>query len=100
MSIIVHYIQTEIEKQSTIMLMCTDATLPIFAFGFIEEVFKLYYYTPAQQRTYKDWVDYYQHQILKNPEWVQKTKEKAREWGKSFEEVVQIDAEYMARERK
>ncbi|MEM9824156.1 MAG: hypothetical protein AAF985_23930 [Bacteroidota bacterium] len=93
-------VREELEKQESIILMTTDATLPVFAFGFIEQVYASYFVIPPKERTYQDWVRHYEHQILKSAKWVRQIEAKAKKWKKTVPEMVRIDAQYMARDKQ
>lgn len=90
-------IQTEVEKNDVILLMATDANLYKFAFGFIDDVYDIYYTKLEDRISYKkeqrilDFMESMRADEMQN----QQIKEKALNNNISFEEELRANAKYM-----
>ncbi|MCL3781041.1 hypothetical protein EMN47_11695 [Prolixibacteraceae bacterium JC049] len=90
-------IKTEVEKNSVILLIATDANLYRFAFGFIDQLYNAYIHPEkAKEKQLKEkQVQTYIHAIKTTPEWLELVKKKAKEEGISLDKAIRKNAEYM-----
>jgi len=89
-------IQKEIESNDIILLLATDANLFKFAFGFIDNVYDLYFTKLEDRKSYKreQRILNYVEEIRNDPIQNQKTREKSIRKGLSFEEELRNNAKY------
>jgi len=89
-------IQTEIEKNDVILLMATDANLYKFAFGFIDDVYDIYYTKLEDRKSYKkeQRLLRYMEEMRTDPLQNQQIIEKSIRKGLSFEEELRNNAKY------
>ena len=90
-------IQTEVEKNDVILLMATDANLYKFAFGFIDDVYDIYYTKLEDRISYKkekrilDYMESLRNKPMQN----KLIKEKAIKNKVSFELELRNNAKFM-----
>jgi len=89
-------IQSEIERNDVILLLATDANLYKFAFGFIDNVYDIYYTKLEDRKSYKreQRILDYAKEMRDNHTERQKIKEKAIKKEVSFEEELRNNAKY------
>lgn len=90
-------IQTEVEKNDVLLLMATDANLYKFAFGFIDDVYDIYYTKLEDRISYKkeqrilDFMESMRSDEYQNKQIM----EKSIKNGISFEDELRANAKYM-----
>ena len=86
-------LKDQLFSQDMVILMVTEATYQLFPYGFIESFFRNCMPVNAEVRQMK--IEGYIIKIRNDPAWYQSVLEKAGKNGKSIEEQVKLDAEYM-----
>ncbi len=90
--------QSKMDENDAIILMCTDANLPRFAFGFIDRIYNFYFDTNAN--LLEDNIVNMMNIIRRTPEWIQSIENQAREHGQPLEKVLRENAIYVIEEEK
>lgn len=89
----------EVEKNDVIILLSTDANLPDFAFGFIDQLYDAYFNSGrlfnALKADKEKRIQYFIHAIETTPTWLESAKNRALEKNMPLEEVIRKNAEYM-----
>jgi len=87
----------EVEKNDVILLMATDANLYKFGFGFIDDVYDIYYTKLEDRVSYKkeQRILNYMESIRENTMQNKSIQEKAEKNGIPFEEELRNNAKYM-----
>ncbi len=90
-------VQSEIEQNDVILLMATDANLYKFAYGFIDNVYDIYYTKLEDRVWYKkeQRILSYMKIMRDDPKQNQQIKEKALKNNVLFEEELRSNAKYM-----
>jgi hypothetical protein len=78
-----------------VMLMCTEATLFNFPFEFDKKVYNLYCTDLSDKTVYNQRLEEIKNNIRNTPEWLKSITEKAQSTGKTVEEMINIDADYI-----
>ena len=85
-------IKKEIEKQDFIILMSTEPLLKRFAYGFIDNAYGIYSGNKTTPNI---------EQLMKNDSiWLKKISLKAKERGISIDEMIKLDAQWLADQKK
>ena len=84
-----------INHYDVIMLMCTEATMFNFPFNFDKKVYTLYCTPLANSELFQKKLNEIKDRIRNSPEWLTSIKEKALKNGKTVDEMIQLDAEYI-----
>lgn len=84
-----------INHYDVIMLMCTEATMCNFPFEFDKKVYNAFCTSLSNKKIYKEKLEQLKNNIRNTPEWLKSVTEKAKASGKTIEEMINIDAEYM-----
>lgn len=84
----------EILKREVVMIMCTEATLALFPYGFIDKAYGMLCATKEER------VNELILEINSNAEWLKGIKEKAAKNGVELSKQVYADAEYMHSEEQ
>lgn len=84
----------EIENTDIIILLATEATLPGFAWGFIDETYETYY-GDYDEITLDQKISKYIDMIQKNKKWYDLIIEKAEKKGIPVDSMLYLDALYM-----
>jgi hypothetical protein len=80
----------EISKYEYIIILQTDGGLNNFGFGVFDKIINSYSYGEISPGVQK-----YIDAIKKDAKWLQHIKEKAKQRGKSLDEMILLDAKYM-----
>jgi hypothetical protein len=89
-------IKEEIEKSDVVMLLCTDANLYKFPFGFIDQLHDAYFGKTHDQARF----EHYVNAIKGTPEWLIMIENQAKMDGLSVDEAIRQNAEYMVMEEE
>jgi hypothetical protein len=84
-----------INHYDVIMLMCTEATMFNFPFNFDKKVYTLYCTPLANSELFQKKLNEIKDRIRNSAEWLTSIKEKALKNGKTVDEMIQLDAEYI-----
>ena len=79
-----------IEENNVVMIMCTDATLHKFPFGFIDSAYEAY--------LNEEGIEEYTIEIMNNAAWLEKVKLKAIKRNISLDDMLRIEATYMLKQ--
>jgi hypothetical protein len=85
-------IPEEILRSDIVLLLCSEANLYRFGFGFVEEV---YARLPEIRRLYQVKIDAYREGIRSNKEYMQLIEDKARQRNISVDSMLTLDAIYL-----
>ncbi|NQY09472.1 MAG: hypothetical protein HRT71_08150 [Flavobacteriales bacterium] len=97
----------EVEKNDVVLIICTDANLHKFAFGFIDQLYDAYKANPAKKRTggkdsdkdkktaKENRIEYFVNAIKTSAEWLESVKEDAKEKNITLDEAIMSNAKYM-----
>lgn len=90
-------VQEEVEKNDVILIMATDANLYNFAFGFIEDLYDIYYTKLEDRKSYKkeQRILNFMEAMRSNPEQNKSIAEKAKKNNVSFEKELRENAKYL-----
>lgn len=90
-------IKEEIEKRDVIILLSTDANLYKFSYGFIEQLYQVYFdkEKPKKSDEKEERVQFYIDVIKGTPEWINSIKKKAKGEGVFIDKAIRKNAEYM-----
>jgi hypothetical protein len=90
-------LKDEIEKNKTIILLCTDGNYHQLGFGFIDQAYNLYFKPNFTKNNAVDIekLNGYIKDIKQNPQWLEVVKNKAKKNGIDLETAIRLDAEYM-----
>lgn len=88
-------------KQNVILLMATEATLHMFPYGFSERFHKdIILADKYDKMPFEEKVNHWKEQIKKDPKWYNSIKEKAIKKGISTDEMLDLDAKYVAKQKQ
>ena len=94
-------LKEEIEKQDFIILISTEPLLKRFAYGFIDNAYNIYKtkITPSPEPEIFSAL-YYEKQIRNDSIWLENISKKAIENGVSLDEMIKLDAKWLADQKK
>ena len=84
-----------INHYDVVMLMCTEATMCNFPFEFDKKVYNLFCTDLSDKVVYNRKLEEIKNDIRNTPEWLKSVTEKAQSSGKTVEDMISIDAEYI-----
>jgi hypothetical protein len=90
--------QTLINKTDVIILLTTDANLPGFAWGFIDDTY--HSLIGKKETVFNQSVRDYEKAIRDNPEWLELVKQKAIRKNIPLDSMIRLDAIYMVENQK
>ena len=93
-------IKEEIEKQDFIILISTEPLLKRFAYGFIDKAYDIYTGVISTPKSKKLTASYYEQQIRNDSIWLKKISKKAIENGVNLDEMIKLDAQWLANQKK
>jgi hypothetical protein len=88
-------LKNELETNSIIIVMATEANYSRLGWGFFEDAYKLYSHEEANNR-----IDAIMESIKRSPAWLETVKEKALHKGISLDSMIYLDAKYVYEQEK
>jgi hypothetical protein len=91
-------LRATVEQQDAVVIICTEASLKRFGFGFISSLYNSYFEPEqfAQElKAYQERITFWINTIKGNEAWVSSAKERAALKGWTLDETIQADAEFM-----
>ena len=85
--------EEELAKNDVFILLFTDANLHNFDYGFTDLAYNSFFGLSQTQK--KDRITFYINKIKNTPEWMESIKKQAEEQGKTLEQAIKENAEYM-----
>ncbi|MCD4772037.1 MAG: hypothetical protein K8R41_01490 [Bacteroidales bacterium] len=93
-------IKEEIEKQDFIILMATEPLLKRFVYGFVDNVYDIYSGKETISNSTNYSALYYEQQIRSDSIWLKSISLKAKEKGIGVDEMIKLDAKWLAEQKK
>ncbi|MBK7214450.1 MAG: hypothetical protein IPH88_14345 [Bacteroidales bacterium] len=93
----------EINRQDFVILLCTDANLPKFAFGFLDDYYKATHKSitaPPLDKEREKRILEIMTAIRDSKDWADQIRVKAKNKGIGFEEMLRLDAEWVYEQQK
>jgi hypothetical protein len=87
-------IRAELEKHDVVMLLCTEATMKEFPYGFAEKM--LAAYVSTEKEMYQALVQDAVAAIKGSPEWLDMVRKKAAQRSISLDSMIMLDARFIA----